>query len=105
MNNTEGYESPMEQIIHQQQTPIQNRNQGVNRTTNKRPRSYMSPSFQQQTDKNKKTDSVQQHMTHRAVNLKIIFPPIVVKFKGDQQASFKDITDDVISKWKKSPWC
>ncbi|CAF1076465.1 unnamed protein product, partial [Rotaria magnacalcarata] len=100
MSNTEGYESPMEPIIHQQQTLIQNRNQGVDKTTNKRPRSYISPYFQQQTDKNEKTDFVQQYMTHRTTNLKIIFPPIIVKFKGDQQASIKDITDDLISKWK-----
>ncbi|CAF3643453.1 unnamed protein product [Rotaria socialis] len=93
MSNTEKYEPSMELIIHQQQTPIQNRNQGVDRTTNKRPRSYRSPSFQQQTDKNEKTDFVQQHMTHRTANLKIIFSPIIVKFKGDQQASIKDITD------------
>ncbi|CAF3341205.1 unnamed protein product [Rotaria socialis] len=39
-------------------------------------------------------------MTHRTTNLKIIFPPIIVKFKGDQQASIKDITDNLISKWK-----
>ncbi|CAF0984041.1 unnamed protein product [Rotaria magnacalcarata] len=102
MNNTEGYESPMEPIIHQQQTPIQKRNQGVDRTTNKRPKSYISSSFQQQTDKNEKTGSVQQHVTHRTANLKIIFSPIVVKFKGNQQqqALIKDITDDLISKWK-----
>ncbi|CAF2828461.1 unnamed protein product [Rotaria sp. Silwood2] len=39
-------------------------------------------------------------MTHPASYSKIIFPPIIVKFKGDQPASIKEITDDLTSKWK-----
>ncbi|CAF1249978.1 unnamed protein product [Rotaria sordida] len=39
-------------------------------------------------------------MTHPATNLKISFPPIAVKFNSDQQNSIKDITDDLILKWK-----
>ena len=39
-------------------------------------------------------------MTHLTTNSKISFPPIVVKFNGEQQTSIKEITDDVISKWK-----
>ncbi|CAF2019451.1 unnamed protein product [Rotaria magnacalcarata] len=77
-------------------TDTKNRNQGVDRTTNKQPKSYISASFQQQTDKNGKTDFVQQHETQCTANLKIIFPLMVVKFKGDQQASIKDITYDLI---------
>ncbi|CAF3400723.1 unnamed protein product [Rotaria sp. Silwood1] len=39
-------------------------------------------------------------MTHPTPDSKISFPPIVVKFIGEQQASIKEITDDLISKWK-----
>ncbi|CAF1176840.1 unnamed protein product, partial [Rotaria magnacalcarata] len=100
MNHTEGYESPRDPYIQQQQTPIQNRKQTTERTTNKRPRSYVSPSDQQQTDVHRKIDSRHQQVTHPAAYSKISFPPIVVKFKADQQASIKEITDDLILKWK-----
>jgi hypothetical protein len=39
-------------------------------------------------------------MTHPSPVSKISFPPIVVKFSGDQQSSIKEITDDLISNWK-----
>ncbi|CAF2956154.1 unnamed protein product [Rotaria sp. Silwood2] len=39
-------------------------------------------------------------MTHPTTTSKISFPPIVVKFIGEQQTSIKEITDDLISKWK-----
>jgi hypothetical protein len=40
----------MDPNIQEQQIPTQNRKQSSERTTNKRPRGYVSPVYQQQTD-------------------------------------------------------
>ncbi|CAF3795997.1 unnamed protein product [Rotaria sp. Silwood1] len=39
-------------------------------------------------------------MTDRTMNSKISFPAIAIKFKDKQKSSIKEITDDLISKWK-----
>ncbi len=48
MNHNGEYESPMVSVDFQQQTPVQNRNQIIERTTHKRPRNNTSPPSQQQ---------------------------------------------------------
>jgi hypothetical protein len=99
-NHNEGYDSPRAPDLYQQQMPVPNRKQNNERTTNKRPRSNISPPGQQQTEILRQLEATQHRMTHPTTNTKISFPPIVVKFNGEQQTSIKDITDDLISKWK-----
>ena len=99
-NHKEGYESPIASELSQQQTLGQNRKLTNERTTNKRPRSYISPPNQHQTEQQPYLDSVQHPMIHPASNSEISFPPFVIKFNREQQPSIKEITDDLISKWK-----
>jgi hypothetical protein len=100
MNHNGEYESPIVSVDFQQQTPVQNRNQTTERTTNKRPRNNISPPSQQQAKTHRHELPFQHQMTHPSSFSKISFPPIVVKFIGDQQSSIKEITDDLISSWK-----
>ena len=99
--HNEGYESPNGPNRNYQQTPEMSRNRNNERNTNKRPRSNISPLVQQHAENFRQPGLAQQPMTHPAtLNPKLSFPPIVVKFKGEQKASIKEITDDLISKWK-----
>ncbi len=77
-----------------------NRKTTNERTTNKCPRSNISPPNQQQTDLHRKMDFVHHQITHPTTNSNISFPPIIIKSKGDQQSSIKKITDDLILTWK-----
>jgi hypothetical protein len=90
----------MVSVDFQQQTPVQNRNQIIERTTHKRPRNNTSPPSEQQAKTHRQEFPIQHQMTHPSPISKISFPPIVVKFSGGQQPSIKEITDDLISKWK-----
>ena len=100
LSHNGGYDSPSAPDGYHQHTPVQNRNQNNERTTNKRPRSYISPAGQQQqTEIPPQVEPAQHWMTHPTANEKISFPPIVVKFHGEQQqSSIKEITDDFTSK-------
>lgn len=100
MTHTERYESPLIPELLQQQTPAQIRNETAARLTNKRPRNFISPPYQQQSNIHRSSPSSRHQMTHPASNPKISFPPFIVKFQGNQQSSIKDITDDLVSKWK-----
>jgi hypothetical protein len=102
VKHNEGYDSPSVSGLFQQQTPMLNRKQNNERTTNKRPGSNISPPGQQQlqSDVPQQLNLSQLFMNHTSSNSKLSFPPIVVYFKGEQQTSIKEITDDLISKWK-----
>jgi hypothetical protein len=100
-NHNERDDSSIAPDLFQQQTPTLNRKQNNERTTNKRPRSYISPPGQQQSEILRQSDSIQHQMTHPTTNLKMSFPPIVVKFNGEQKSSIKEITDELTLKWKK----
>ncbi len=78
------YDSPSTLDLYQQQTPVLNRKQVTDRTTNKRPRSNISPPDHQQTETRQQIKSTQHPMTHTTTNSKILFPPVIVKFNGEQ---------------------
>ncbi|CAF1555653.1 unnamed protein product, partial [Adineta ricciae] len=44
-------------------------------------------------------NTTQTRMIQPIGNSKISFPPIIVKFKSEQHASIKEITDDLTTKW------
>ncbi|CAF0858230.1 unnamed protein product [Adineta steineri] len=99
-HHNEGYESPGTSDLSHQLSPLVLRKQNNEWTTFKRPGSNLSPQSQQHTETHRQVNATQIRMTHSYFNSKISFPPIIVKFKSEQKASIKEITDDLTSKWK-----
>ena len=96
----DGHKSPIIPELFQQQTPVSNRNIPVENSTNKHLKSNISPAHQRHADSYQYTKVNQDQMTHSTTKPKILFPPVVVRFGHEHQLSIKEITDDLILKWK-----
>ncbi|CAF1927044.1 unnamed protein product [Rotaria magnacalcarata] len=86
--------------LYEQRTPVSNRKPTNERNTNKRPRVNVSPPNQHQDELHQRMESEPPMMTHQTNMSKISFPPIIIKFNVEQNFSVKEITDDLILKWK-----
>ena len=69
-------------------------------STNKHLKSNISPAHQRHADSYQYTKVNQDQMTHSTTKSKILFPPLVVRFGHEHLLSIKEITDDLILKWK-----
>ena len=98
-----GVESPIASVRNQPATPQVERtvsSEISQRSSVKRHRSYTSPPAHAQTTAHRATSPRPQPSTSIEQNAKVSFPPFVLRFKADQHASIKEITDDLCSFWK-----
>lgn len=98
-----GVESPIASDRNQPATPVFDRRLNVDfsqGSAKKRPRSYTSPPARDFTEANQSITQKNQMTSSNEAGTKIVFPPFVFKFIGEQKATIKEITDELILGWK-----
>lgn len=101
MSHTGRYESPSIPEQLDLQSPAQLRTAPDERTNNKRPRVVSSPASQPRPSISRNQPITGYEMTHPAPYSKTTFPPFILKFEESQQSSIKEITDELVTEWKK----
>lgn len=66
----------------------------------KRPRSYLSPPYHQNGESQQRSQAANTSSSHSSEKKKIDFPPLIATFKGPQQATIRELADELISNWK-----
>ena len=98
-----GVESPIASDRNQPATPIFDRRLNVafsQGNAKKWPRSYTSPPAREFTEANHSITQKTQMTSSNETSTKIVFPPFVFKFIGEQKETIKELTDELSVGWK-----